>query len=78
MQENICCFTGHRYLPPEKIEQIVMNLDREIEKLIGDGVTNFISGGALGFDQMAASLILAKKEMGKQIRLIFALPYKNQ
>ena len=41
-------------------------------------MTDFISGGALGFDQIAASLIIAKKEIGKNIRLIFALPCKNQ
>ncbi len=73
-----CCFTGHRYLPANKIEKIVINLDRKIEKLIVDGVTDFISGGALGFDQIAASLIAAKKEMGRNIRLIFALPCKSQ
>lgn len=43
---------------------MVKRLDREVENLIGLGVTNFISGGALGFDQIAASLIVAKKEMG--------------
>ena len=35
-------------------------------------------GGALGFDQIAASLIVAKKEMGKEVRLVFALPWKDQ
>ena len=42
------------------------------------GVTTFISGGALGFDQIAAALVIAKREMGQNIRLIFALPCKNQ
>lgn len=78
MMENTCCFTGHRKLPANKIQTIVTNLDWEIDTLIDNGVTNFISGGALGFDQIAASLIVAKKEMGKEIRLIFALPCKNQ
>lgn len=78
MIKNTCCFTGHRHLPANKIEKIVINLDREIEKLIAEGVTDFISGGAIGFDQIAASLIVAKKEMGRNIRLIFALPCKNQ
>lgn len=73
-----CCFTGHRKLPREKIEQIIKTLDHEMENLINQGVINFISGGALGFDQIAASLIVAKKEMGKDIRLIFALPCRNQ
>ena len=57
---------------------IVTNLDRELDALIENGVTDFMSGGALGFDQIAASLIVAKKEMGKKLRLIFALPCKNQ
>lgn len=78
MREHTCCFTGHRKLPQDKIEKIVLNLNREIESLIAKGVTDFISGGALGFDQIAASLIIAKKEMGQKIRLIFALPCKNQ
>ncbi|WP_283608739.1 SLOG family protein [Faecalispora anaeroviscerum] len=78
MRVNTCCFTGHRKLPQDKIEKIVLNLNREIESLIAQGVTDFISGDALGFDQIAASLIIAKKEMGQKIRLIFALPCKNQ
>lgn len=78
MKSKICCFTGHRKLPAEKMKQILINLDREVDNLIREGVTDFISGGALGFDQMAASLIVAKKEMGEDIRLIFALPCRNQ
>ena len=77
-KSKTCCFTGHRKLPRERIEQIMKSLDREVERLIGQGVKNFISGGALGFDQMAASLIVAKKEMGQDICLIFVLPCKNQ
>lgn len=78
MAKKTCCFTGHRNLPATKIEKILVNLEQAVEKLIAKGVTDFISGGALGFDQIAASLIIAKKEMGKPIRLIFALPCKNQ
>jgi len=76
-KRQTCCFTGHRKLPQNKIEKIILNLNCEVENLIAQGVTDFISGGALGFDQLAASLIIAKKEMGKKIRLIFALPCKN-
>jgi uncharacterized phage-like protein YoqJ len=78
MRATTCCFSGHRKLPEEKIEQIVKRLGREIDSLISLGVTNFISGGALGFDLIAASLIIAKKEMGRKIRLIFILPCKDQ
>lgn len=73
-----CCFTGHRRLPKDKIEHIIIRLNQEVDNLISQGVTNFISGGALGFDQIAASLIVAKKEMGYNVRLIFTLPCRNQ
>jgi uncharacterized phage-like protein YoqJ len=78
MKATTCCFSGHRRLPRDKIEQIIKRLDREIDGLISQGVTDFISGGALGFDQLAASLIVAKKEMGREIQLIFALTCKDQ
>ncbi|MGE4214212.1 MAG: SLOG family protein [Anaerotignaceae bacterium] len=78
MNTSACCFTGHRHLPVKNIQRILMNLDREIEKCIAEGVTTFVCGGALGFDQIAASLVITKKEMGKKIRLVFALPCKNQ
>lgn len=79
MEKNVtCCFTGHRNLPKKSISKIIKHLDYEVENLLNQGVTNFISGGALGFDQIAASLIIVKKQMRKDIRLIFALPCKNQ
>lgn len=78
IKEKSCCFTGHRNLRTDKIERIIINLDREIETFIAQGVTDFISGGAVGFDLIAASLIVAKKEMGRDIRLVFALPCQDQ
>jgi uncharacterized phage-like protein YoqJ len=76
--EKTCCFAGHRKLPEDKIGVILLNLDREIERLIKNGVTTFISGGATGFDQIAASLIAAKKEMGCDVHLVMALPCHGQ
>ena len=78
IKATTCCFTGHRKLPEEKIESIIIRLNDEVDRLINQGVTDFMSGGALGFDQIAASLIVSKKELGKPVRLIFALPCKGQ
>jgi len=72
-KQNTCCFIGHQKLPSNKINYIVKNLDAEIDKLIHQGVTNFVSAATPGFAQIAASLIVAKKEMGANIRLVFAL-----
>jgi len=78
LNEKTCCFTGHRTLSHKKIEQIVKRLHEEVDRLISLGVTDFISGGAIGFDQIVASLIITKKQQGAEIRLIFALPCRNQ
>jgi uncharacterized phage-like protein YoqJ len=77
-KEKTCCFTGHRQLSQKKIEKIVKRLNEEVDRLISQGVTNFISGGGLGFDHITASLIITKKQQGADIRLIFALPCRNQ
>lgn len=77
-KNQTCCFSGHRILPKNKMENILERLNFEIDTLISQGVTDFISGGALGFDQIVASMIIAKKEMGYNIRLALALPCRNQ
>jgi uncharacterized phage-like protein YoqJ len=78
MNQNTCFFTGHRILPADKIEHIIKRLSDEIDNLMDLGVTDFISGGALGYDQIAAAMVAAKREMGHNIRLIFVLPCRNQ
>ncbi len=75
---STCCFIGCQKLPQKMIRQILLRLNSEVEKLIENGVTTFISGGTPGFEQIAASLIAAKKEMGQDIRLNFVLPCKDQ
>ena len=74
MKIPTCCFSGHRILPKNEMGNIEKRLRTEIDYFINKGVTDFISGGALGFDLMAAALIADKKEMGAAIRLIFMLP----
>lgn len=78
IKEKTCCFSGHRRLPASKIQRIIFNLNQEIDRLIEVGVTTFISGGAVGFDQMAACLISSKKEMGYDLKLAMALPCREQ
>ncbi len=42
------------------------------------GVVNFISGGALGFDMLAAESVARIRESRPEIRLILYLPCRNQ
>lgn len=77
-KEQTCCFTGHRILPSAGREQMLENLEKAIDELVTRGVTDFISGGALGFDQIAARAVLKKRESDARVRLIFALPCRDQ
>lgn len=73
-----CCFTGHRKIPPEKFDEISQRLENTIIELFNSGYIDFYSGGALGFDTLAAQIILKYKTKHPNIRLILVLPCKNQ
>lgn len=47
-------------------------------QLIRRDISCFISGGALGFDMMAAQTILELKQIFRHIRLTMVVPYPEQ
>jgi uncharacterized phage-like protein YoqJ len=73
-----CCFTGHRGIPAADREKIRQRLEKELETLADNGVTLFITGGALGFDTMAALAVFELKKRRKNIKLRLAIPCENQ
>ncbi len=76
MKKNLkCAFTGHRKIniTDEFREQFRL----EIVRLIHEGCTEFINGGALGFDMFAAFEIIKLKKQ-YPIRLKMMLPCKDQ
>lgn len=72
-----CCFTGHRLLSREERERIMNELPQILAGLEAQGFTHFMSGGATGFDLMAASAVLALKQQGHKLSLEFVLPCEN-
>lgn len=77
-KSKACCFTGHRHISEKKIELIRKNLKDTIIKAIENGYDTFYAGGAVGFDTMAAQIILELKEEYPKIKLKLALPCKSQ
>ena len=71
-------FTGHRNAYHTAGSPQFNNLKKTISSFIDKGYKYFISGGAVGFDQMAAECVLALKSEGAEVSLIFMLPCKNQ
>ena len=81
-----CTFTGYR---PSKMPwgydetdarcvEFRFRLREALEYLIGQGYTDFLSGGALGFDQMAAEMMLSLRERYPWVRLIMVIPFDGQ
>lgn len=77
-EKMACCFSGHRRLPWESMEKIQKELSMVIDEYIKKGYYEFISGGALGFDLLAARMIVEKRRSDKRIRLIMILPCRDQ
>ena len=78
MKEYTCCFTGHRKIAPAQQMIVAERLCDTVEKLIRGGFTEFLAGGALGFDTMAAQCVLSLKEKYPHIKLVLALPCVTQ
>lgn len=78
MKNRTCCFTGHRKIPPEDLEQISRRLENILIQLIEKGYKYFGAGGALGFDVLAAQTVLKLKAVYPYIKLILVLPCESQ
>lgn len=78
MKENTCCFTGHREISDTLIPQVAADLEDLIIGLIHKGYENFEAGGALGFDTLAAQVVIRVRDRFPDIHLILILPCRNQ
>lgn len=78
LKEKTCCFTGHRAIEPASCLTIQKNLEKKISALIREGYIHFGSGGALGFDLLAADTVLSLKKLFPQIQLSMVLPCHDQ
>ena len=75
---RIVCFTGHRRITHEATERLPELLEETIAELCSRGATVFRAGGAMGFDTLAALIVLEMKKEFPQIRLELVLPCRDQ
>ncbi len=86
MKRISCAFTGHR---PQKLPWrydessegcmlLKKVLTSQIAKLMENGVTDFLSGMALGVDTICSELILVQREKNPALRLHCILPCVEQ
>ena len=72
------CFTGHRQIAEESLPKLLSDLYSAVLSLIGEGITDFVCGGALGFDTLAAECVLAMQNRFENIKLCLVLPCRDQ
>jgi len=81
MSTKTICFTGHRTAKLKSYDMawISLNLSGAIQRAISRGFTHFISGGALGIDQIAASIVLHIAETHNiDLSITIARPFPSQ
>ncbi len=78
MKEKTCCFTGHREIDIAYKEALKEKLTAAVREHIARGYRYFGAGGALGFDTLAATVVLELKKEFPEITLILVLPCPEQ
>ena len=73
-----CAFTGHRKIEDRHKDRIENLLARAIAFAYENGCRLFVTGGALGFDTLAAKEIIRFRLSHPDVRLSIVLPCKNQ
>lgn len=77
-KETTCCFTGHRIIRKDDYPE-VYNLTMDfILNLYNKGYSTFITGGALGYDTIAATSVINARSHRHDIKLVLALPCIDQ
>lgn len=77
MRDRTVCFTGHRGVRLDD-DDLAHRLDSLLAALVRSGYRNFITGGARGFDTLAAIRIIELRRRIPDVTLTLYLPCKNQ
>jgi len=78
MDFNVCSFTGHREIKSTHQKDISSLLQRAIAFAYAKGCRVFVTGGAVGFDTVAANQVLLFRMSHPDVKLRLFLPCKSQ
>lgn len=77
-RSKTACFTGHRNISSEKSHAVSRGIKYVIQMLYSRGYRHFITGGALGFDTLAALAVISARGYYEDITLELCLPCRDQ
>lgn len=73
-----CSFSGHRKIPPEHLFLLGDMLLSEISSAYEEGYRTFYTGGAVGFDTVAAQAVVSFRIFHRDVRLVILVPCIGQ
>ena len=71
-------FTGHRWYDSSRKHSVRKRIEECVREAYRNGITNFISGMAIGFDLVAAEVVLSLIQECPAITLTAVLPFREQ
>ena len=71
-------FTGHRWYDSSRKHSVRKKIEECVREAYRNGITNFISGMAIGFDLLAAEVVLSLRHECPAITLTAVLPFREQ
>ncbi len=75
---QVCSFTGHRVIEECHRERICGLINTAIKYAYTAGCRDFMCGGALGFDTLAAQEVIKFRLTHRDVRLLLCLPCMDQ
>ena len=78
IKANSVAFTGHRSVPESKKDDLKKKLRGKIRLLYAMGIRNYYCGMAIGFDMLAAEVVLSLRSELPYLKLIAVVPFKEQ
>lgn len=78
VMEKVCSFTGHRQIIKAHKAKIGELLEKAVSYMYENGVRTFLTGGAVGFDTLAAKTVIRFRLHHPDVRLVILIPCKNQ
>ena len=84
MKENVLnkqksvAFTGHRRIPFEELNVLRDAIRTKVKLLYTMGIIDYYCGMAVGYDLLAAEVVLSLKPILPKLRLIAVVPYCGQ
>lgn len=76
--QTTAAFTGHRWYDFSQREQLKARLKNAISNAHCQGITNFLTGMAVGFDLLAAEAVLEMRRIHPDINLTAIIPCLGQ